>query len=373
VSKTPNLDLRFDPAETERIGDETITGPSAGTNFSSVQRNESFAERVAPYELPEQERDPQPERFELATYTAAALCALPDPPDSDYLLGPYVVRGARTIIVGDSGHGKTTLALHFVRAILAAEEILDETGAGRGPALVVDAEQGLRSIKRVLRELSLDEREDLTYVHAPDGLALDSDRSHREALEALIAERTPAVVVLDPYYKCHRGDANEERAVVDLMRALDALRAEYGFALLLPAHPRKEQPGRDGHRKLTLHDVAGSGALTRGAEAVVALERLSHGYARLRYLKHRDFEWPIGDAIGLDPREELEQEELDARTRELLRDREWRTAKEWAAALGIGESRVREMLDRFLESGEAEFQQGPPGRHHSAKCWRGTE
>jgi RecA/RadA recombinase len=322
------------------------------------------------------------EPFELDVYTAAELSALPDPPESDYLLGAYVVRAARTIVVGDTGHGKTTLALRMVAAILTGGEQLGESGARIGPALVVDAEQGLRSIKRVLREAGLAKREDVIYVHAPDGLALDSDANHRAALGQLIAEHKPVVCVLDPYYKCHRGEANEERAVVDLMRTLDALRAEFGFGLILPAHPRKEALGREGYRKLTLHDVAGSGALTRGAEAVFALERLTYGYARLRYLKHRDEDWPIGEAVGLvydrehgfqpDPREQIEQEELDRRLLELAKDGTWRTVKEWGAELGIGEPRAREMLDRFTESGELEFERGPTGRKSSAKCWRGA-
>jgi hypothetical protein len=330
-----------------------------------------------------QRRNPaDADAFTLATYTAAEICGLPDSPTTDYLLGPLVMRGARTIVVGDTGHGKTTLAMRMVAAVLTGGEQLGETGAGLGPALVVDAEQGLRSVKRIMREVGLAEREDVIYVHAPDGLALDSDPNHRAALRQLIAEHQPVTCVLDPYYKCHRGEANEERAVVDLMRTLDALRAEFGFGLILPAHPRKDALGHEGHRKLTLHDVAGSGALTRGAEAVVGIERLTYGYARLRYLKHRDEDWPIGEAVGLiydrergfqpDPREQLEQEELDRRLLALAIDGEWRTLKEWFKALEIGEARAREMLDRFTEGGELEYEQGPGGRHPSAKCWRGA-
>jgi AAA domain/DnaB-like helicase N terminal domain len=320
--------------------------------------------------------------FSLETFTAAALAALPDPPASDHLLGPLVVRGARTIVVGDTGHGKTTFVLQAVRAVLAGEELLEYRGIGAGRALVVDAEQGLRSIKRVLREVRLAERDDVVYVHAPDGLALDSEPAHRAALERLIAAHEPVVVVLDPYYKCHRGEANEERAVVDLMRELDAMRAQYGFGLILPAHPRKEALGREGYRRLTLHDVAGSGALTRGAEVVVALERLAHGYARLRVLKDRDGDLPVGEAIGLvfdrdegfrlDPREQIEQEELDERLLELADDRVWRTVKEWSSALEIGETRARAMLERLTEAGRLEYEQGPADRHSSARCWRGA-
>jgi hypothetical protein len=153
------------------------------------------------------------------------------------------------------------------------------------------------------------------------------------------------------------------------MRYLDRLRAEYGFALILPAHPRKDATS-NGARKLTLHDVAGSGAVTRGAELVLALERLSHGYGRLRILKDRDFDlhvgetWPLlferGQGFKRDPKDErdaadLEQQVVDDSTGE------WRTRKEWASELGIRAIRAGELLDKLLATGHVEFKVGPPG------------
>ena len=79
----------------------------------------------------------------------------------------------------------------------------------------------------------------MIVVRSPDGLALDENPVHLAELERLLDAHRPAVVVLDPFYKAHRGDANEERAVVDLMRYLDALRARHGFALIMPSQPRK--------------------------------------------------------------------------------------------------------------------------------------
>ncbi len=139
----------------------------------------------------------------------------------------------------------------------------------------------------------------MIYEVIPDGLALDQSETEVAALKTLIAERHPAVVILDPFYKAHRAaDPNQERPVVELMRVLDRIRSEHRFALLLPAHPRKEQQSR-GPRKLTLHDVAGSGAITRGAEVVIAIERLAHGASRLRYLKDHDGDLPVGDTLAL--------------------------------------------------------------------------
>jgi len=198
--------------------------------------------------------------------------------------GPLVIRGARTIIVGDTGHGKTALSLQIAAAILTGADVLGYQGASTGPVMVIDLEQGIRSIKRALREASLDDRDDVIYIPVPDGLALDSDPTHLAELERVVDRHRPAVLILDPYYKAHRGDANEERPIVDLMRCLDALRSRYGFALILPAAPAKDHL-RTAPARLTLHDVSASGAVVRGAKSLIGIERLSHGYARLRILK----------------------------------------------------------------------------------------
>lgn len=314
-----------------------------------------------------------------ATFTARELCALPDPPESDMLLGPLAVRGARTIVVGDTGHGKTSFVLQIAGAILTGRDMLGYKGAGCGPVLVVDLEQGIRSIKRALRDADLADRDDLIYWPAPDGLALDDEGAEDWlTLGRLVVATKPAVLVLDPYYKAHRADANEERAVVDLMRRLDALRAAHRFALILPAHPRKD-PSSQAVRKLSLHDVAGSGAVTRGAEVVLGLERLSHGYARLRILKDRDGDLPVGEAwpllfsreegFRLDPKESQTEDDLEQR---IVRDpgEEWRTDSEWATELGIRRTRARELLDRLVASGDVEMALGPAGRHPRARCYR---
>jgi hypothetical protein len=311
----------------------------------------------------------------LEALTARQTVELPEPAEDARLLGWYVLRGCRTIIGGASGHGKSTLACAIVGAILTGADFLGAKGAGVGPALFVDLEQGLRSVKRMLRESGLADRDDVYIVRAPDGLALDAeDGIDLAELERIIAEIRPVVVVIDPYYKAHRVEANEERPVVDLMRRLDALRERYGFALILPAHVRKEQAS-NGARKLTLDDIAGSGAVTRGAEVALGLERIVHGFARLRILKDRDGDLIVGEAVGLtyskDAGFQLKPEDdFEAKAHDVGVDGIWRTYKEWAAALGCRERRAKDLLERLVEAGCFEYAEGPDGRSRNAKCWR---
>ena len=150
------------------------------------------------------------------------------------------------------------MALAIARAVALREEFLGWRGAG-GRALVIDAEQGLKTIKRRLREAGLAECEAIDYVRVPDGLSLDSDAEHAAMVEALLADGDYALVLADPLYKLHSGDSNDERQAVELMKRFDAWRERYGFALLLPVHLRKPPQGA----KFSIHEFFGSSAYQR--------------------------------------------------------------------------------------------------------------
>lgn len=306
---------------------------------------------------------------------ASAFLELPEP-EGNTLLGPLVLAGGRTIIGGDSGHGKTTLTYAIISAIVNGTDLLGHTGAGLGPALILDLEQGVRSIKRGIREAELGD--DVYILNLPDGLALDQNPGELLRLEEAISVLAPSVISIDPYYKAHRGDANEERAVTDLMRNLDRLRTDYAFALLLPAHVRKDVQG-GGARKLSLADIAGSGAISRGAEVVIGLERLSHGQARLRYLKDREGDLPVGDAVDLEysheggftikvgPTSESIEGSILA-----VEDSGWLTAKEWRTLTGFGMNETKRVLERLAAADKIAFAISPEGRGPNAKCYSTT-
>jgi hypothetical protein len=194
----------------------------------------------------------------LEIRSARELCALPDPPEEEQLLGPLLLRGQRLVLGAHTGEGKTSMALQIVRALTTGGDFLDWQGSG-GRVIVLDAEQGLRTVKRRLREVGLHESNDVDYVRVPDGLALDSDVRHVAEVEQALEQGGYTLVVADPLYKLHTGDSNAEREAVDLMRRFDGWRERFGFALLLPVHCRKPVPGM----KFSIHDLFGSSAYVR--------------------------------------------------------------------------------------------------------------
>jgi hypothetical protein len=287
--------------------------------------------------------------FGLTVLTAKAFCEQPEPPRASELLGPLVVRGQRLVVGGHTGQGKTTFSYCLAGAIALDREFLGWTGAG-GRVLIIDAEQGRRTIQRRLREMGLDQCEHIDFVSVADGLSLDSDEGHIAAVDRILREGNYRVVLADPLYKLHRGDSNDERESTDLMRRFDAWREQYEFALILPVHCRKPLPSS----KFSIHDIFGSTAYLRGAEVVVGLQFVRPGYSRLHFFKDRDGDLPLGERWGLlfDREEGFRRDPEDGKPREtaatkiagLLGAQPGMTERQLIEASGYKERTVRDAL-----------------------------
>ena len=87
---------------------------------------------------------------------------------------------------------------------------------------------------------------------------------------------------------------------------------------------------------------------------MLALERLSHGYARLRFLKDRDGDLPVGEAWGLlfdrdegfrrDPSDGAPARDLIGEITTYLTEHPWSTTNEIAQGVTAGRARVSEIL-----------------------------
>jgi hypothetical protein len=308
-----------------------------------------IAESIASYE-PAVRETPM-ETTEFSVYKLNEFLQLPDAEESLQLLGPLIVRGARTTIGADSGHGKSTLVSRVLKVLVDGGEFLTWESDGGNRVLVVDAEMGAHSIKRQYREAAVEHDDRVDLLTIPDGLALDTSEAQCAAFENILAAGGYDVVVLDPLFKLYAdADSNDERAVVKLMRKLDGWREQYKFALVMCQHTRK--PGMN--VRFTMHDLFGSSAFVRGAEVVLGLQRPGMGRAELHFFKDREGQLPVGTywkllfdretGYSLDPAagiRELSAKELVAMT---LRSGQRKTFRELHTGTQKSETAVRNAL-----------------------------
>jgi len=289
----------------------------------------------------------------LQRISARELCAI-EPPDDEQLLGPLLVRGQRLVIGAHTGQGKTTLSLQALAAVVHERDFLGYPGAG-GRALIIDAEQGLRSIQRRLREAGVDASDQIDVIRAPEGLLLDGDEGQRRALESQIRDGGYDVVLADPLYKLHGGDPNDSREAVALMRYFDHLRDTYQFAFMLPVHCRKPPPIG---ARFTMHEFFGSGAYGWGAEVIIGIQMLRVGYSRLHWFKDRDGDLPIGQTWGLlfdrdsgyrrDPADQQKRQTSAERVVEILQGTPGRTVEDIAEETKLAIRTIKAALKASL-------------------------
>lgn len=179
-----------------------------------------------------------------------------------------------------------------------------------------------------------------------------------------------SLVVADPLYlyKFHRGDSNEERRAVDLMRRLDRWRDRHRFALLMLVHLRKPPPQGT---KFSLHEFFGSGAYLRGAEVAIGIRRMTPGYSRLHFFKDRDGDLPVGESWGLlfdrkdgfrrDPEDGKDRETAAVKVQRALEDRASQPLDALVKITGNSDKTVRAALKKL----NAKHGPGP----HGTKLW----
>jgi hypothetical protein len=255
----------------------------------------------------------------------------------------------------------TSCALQMAASIVYATEFLDFKGRGNAKVLLVDVEQGTRSVQRAFRQSGLaDAGSSIGLIHEPNGLRIDKDEGARKDLESVFASREFDLVILDPAYNLFTGSQTDEESVRWLMSLIDDWRREYNTAVLIPMHVRKTPTGA----KFSMDEIYGSKAYTWGAESILGLRRLGDGAADLHFWKDREGglteagagvgkRWPLlFDAeagFRKDPRGERKESTRD-RVRELLAGRPGMTEDDlWFALGGAGEAPKHGTIRRALE------------------------
>jgi hypothetical protein len=278
------------------------------------------------------------------------------------VVGPLFQRGMRTAIGAQTGEGKTTFALHAVKALVEGEPFLGEDRwrpRSKGRALIVDLEQGEETIKARLRDVGLDTSDRVEILWEPSGIALDKREEDRAMVEDVLSEGQYDLVALDPMYQMHLGSGNDETVAAATMRIVDEWARKYNAAFVIPMHARKPHP--DAGRNFTIHDIAGSSTWLRNAEFVLGLQLIAPKLSRLWFFKDRIGRGPeirsnwwldFARDEGFKRNYKEQRDKVKKSLRDLLQSDDGATREQLLGVEGADEVMVQEVLRRAHRNGD---------------------
>ena len=303
----------------------------------------------------------------------------------DILLERYLCRGGGLLMVGQSGQGKSSLAMQF--AVLWS---LNRPCFGIRPAralrvLIVQAENDdgdlFEMFDGVCRGLGLTDAERLQagesiFFHSETRMA--GQELIANVIDPLCQELKLDLVILDNALSYVRGDTKDATVVGEfLRRGFNPVLAKHGCALLLLHHTTKAKA--DG--PVTTHDLLYSGAgsieWTNWARAVLSLETKGQGVYRLhapkrgrrigwrdandqliveKFIRHSRLPgticWYEIDDAEVEAGAKVGKTKLDLLAHVPSTGAVAQTILiEKAAASGIGQKKARAFLDELLEEG----------------------
>ncbi|UKM65471.1 AAA family ATPase [Flavobacteriaceae bacterium GSB9] len=212
-------------------------------------------------------------------------------PEIKPLIGVVWQMGELHILFGDTGSGKSVLAIQIANSLSRGINVLNILTNGVGPqkVLVYDFEL---SDRQFLKRYSDDTNN--MYDFHEDFILSDIDFKQlmidypNESLDKCmfrkirqdIKETRANVVIIDNITFLTTQAAQETSVALDLMKELDSMKKEFGISILVLAHTPKVKNGTF----LTLNELGGSKHLSNFADSVSCLGKSSQE-KDVRYLK----------------------------------------------------------------------------------------
>lgn len=238
-----------------------------------------------------------------------------------WLWKPYIPLGKITIIQGDPGEGKTTLALS-IAAALTQGEMLPNESESKAPMNVIyqTAEDGLAdTIKPRLEAVNADCTRVLVIDESKEELSMTDER-----IEKAIQQTGTKLIILDPIQAYIGANVDMHRAneIRPVMSKLGRIAEEYGCAVVLIGHMNKAAGQKSSYRGL------GSIDITAVARSVLIVGKMRDSPSKRIMTQAKSSLAPVGKSLLFEINEN--------------------SALEWKGEVDI-------TAEQFLENGGAEL------------------
>lgn len=217
-------------------------------------------------------------------------------PDTELVEGGILHEGARLMIAGDAGIGKSYVGLQ-----LAWESAIGEPWLGlwtvKRPlsTLLIQMEVSEPLFrKRYLRLADVCDDPDNMWMLTDETFDLDANQSALQGtIEELALSGEPLdLVVLDPLYLMHEGDENAVTEIKPTLHIIDKIRRKYGTAFIIIHHVNKRAEGAN---RPTMGLIRGSSGWAGWVDTIVYFQRRSDTTLSTHLLKARNRESSLPD------------------------------------------------------------------------------
>lgn len=173
----------------------------------------------------------------------------------NWLWYPYIPYGKITVIEGDPGEGKTTLALTLAALLSRGQPLLCDEDIPYEPISIIyqTAEDGIDdTIKPRLEKANADCSKIRVIDETEKELSMTDER-----LEQAIAETNAKLVILDPIQAYIGSDVDMHRAneIRPVLKRLGIIAEKYGCAIILIGHMNKASGSKSTYRGLGSIDI----------------------------------------------------------------------------------------------------------------------
>ena len=196
--------------------------------------------------------------------------------DVQWLWYPYIPFGKLSLIQGDPGEGKTSLALKLASILSTGEILPSGAGIGKPQKVIYQAVEDSPSdtIKPRLTRYGADCRQ-IAFIEEAGDFRLHIDEDYlSEAIDSIGAK----MLVLDPIqaFIAHGSDPSNVR---QKMTTLSKVAEKTGCAIIMIGHMNKNEGGKDLYRGLGSIDVVAA------ARSVITVSRVEEG-SSARLIRH---------------------------------------------------------------------------------------
>lgn len=219
---------------------------------------------------------------------------LPEETQACYAIEGLMVEGARVVLAGPPGGGKTWFALEMLTALSNGHPFLGHFAVNRPrPALMVDEESGPARLGNRFRRLAAGSGLSLENLHiwvcSMMGLRFDEQNMPTiqtiQMIRRTAQENSANTLLIDSLIRTHRGNENAAQDMSRIFAQIETVRNTLPNVVIV-THARK--PSLMHGRDTGWSQVRGSGDIVAWADACFFIEAKGQGRYRVECLKFRD-------------------------------------------------------------------------------------